>query len=126
MLDLDNVIAIVVFVPLFMFVISLTMISAIFCLKKFDSFVMSLIERARVDERFKNDMLSHFYFIIEMASDVSGAAVVAIFVGGIETVFQLIGVFIFGVLMKLYGRRSRDLFMDVVVAGGVSWKQFRQ
>lgn len=126
MLDYQNVMEAVVFIPLLMLAICLTMISVIYSLKKFDSFVLNLVERARVDERFKNDMLSHFYFIIEMASDVSGAAVVAIFVGGIETVFQLIGVFIFGVLMKLNGRRSRDLFMDVVVAGGVSWKQFRQ
>lgn len=87
-----------------------------------ESVVDKAIERARVDVIFKNDMLSWFYFIIEMGPNVSATSVVAIFIGGIDTVLQLIGVFLAGVLMKHYGRRARDLFMDVVRAGETTWK----
>lgn len=84
--------------------------------------VEKAVDRARVDEVFKNNMLSGFYFIIEMGPNVSATSIVAIFIGGIDTVFQLVAVFIFGILMKEYGRRSRDLFMDAVRAGGTTWE----
>lgn len=81
-----------------------------------------IVEKARVDVAFKNDVLSWFYFIIEMGPNVSATAVVAIFIGGIDTILQLLGVFMFGIVMKHYGRRSRDLFMDVVRIEETKWE----
>lgn len=72
------------------------------------------IKKAARKKQFENDILSVFYFITEMGPNVSSFAVIALFITSNETFISLIVVFIVGIMMKHFGRKIRNKFMDKV------------
>ena len=75
-------------------------------------FIIELtIEDAKEDIKLRNNITSCLYFFMDMGPNISSVAVIAIIIepDGVTT-FQLIIVFIFGIMLKRIGRKIKELF----------------
>lgn len=69
----------------------------------------SIIARAKVDRKFKNEVASITYMIISFAPPICSFSVVsAVTASEDKTTFGLITIFVIGLVINHYGRKLRD------------------
>lgn len=72
-------------------------------------FLMMLLDKAKTDVKVRNDLLAFAYLIRDIGPSVSSVSVVGIVVAGKEDQFNLIVVFLLGILCSYFGRKLRDI-----------------
>ena len=73
-------------------------------------YIIAKVNQAKYDKQLRNDIYSCLYFLIDMGPNVSAYSVVAIVITTKDSFYQLLAVFMLGILMKRIGRRlARNL-----------------
>lgn len=67
-----------------------------------------LQRKARASKKFRNDLLSLAYILINTAPSFTGFSCVGIFLSTNEAQYKLFFLFFIGVAMQFFGRRLRD------------------
>ncbi len=76
------------------------------------------IERAKEDVKYRNDVASCIYFTMELGPSISSVSVVALLLNDdTMTNYQLLFLFVCGIILKRFGRRAKSFFYDKIEKG---------